>query len=368
MSSEKTFFSYSRDDSEFVLKLAKDLRAAGANIWLDQLDIPAGKRWDSEIEQALENAKGQLVILTPSSVDSHNVMDEVSYALEKGKHVIPILFKECQIPFRLKRLQYIDFTGNYDTGFNQLLKALDLETSKKEKAPEVSSIAEQKITPDKQNPIVTGEKRSEELNKVKATSSPPGKIRTDEDSVKKKSPVKVVAAVVAVAVVAVFAVVIITNMGPDDEETEPIEIETVTGMESGDDPPGGESNLNDGISENDYAALVNPDAIVVCAGIDEYRNPVSIQDYFNTGEVVFVVVSIRAPRAEEVIKFEWLDNFGLEASYATEYIIERNLDGHTIYDERAFDKAGVYEVVLYNSTGYEIGSKVFTVEEAIGEY
>jgi len=39
-------------------------------------------------------------------------MDEVSYALEKGKHVIPILIKECQIPFRLKRLQYINFTGS----------------------------------------------------------------------------------------------------------------------------------------------------------------------------------------------------------------------------------------------------------------
>jgi len=38
---EKTFFSYSRADSEFVLKLATDLRNAGIDIWLDQLDIPA---------------------------------------------------------------------------------------------------------------------------------------------------------------------------------------------------------------------------------------------------------------------------------------------------------------------------------------
>ena len=45
MALQKTFFSYSRVDSEFVLKLAKDLRTAGADIWLDQLDISAGKRW-----------------------------------------------------------------------------------------------------------------------------------------------------------------------------------------------------------------------------------------------------------------------------------------------------------------------------------
>ena len=42
MPDEPIFFSYSRTDSEFVLKLAKDLRKAGANIWLDQLDIKAG--------------------------------------------------------------------------------------------------------------------------------------------------------------------------------------------------------------------------------------------------------------------------------------------------------------------------------------
>jgi len=43
-----TFFSYARDDSEFVLKLATELREQGINLWLDQLDIEAGERWDLE--------------------------------------------------------------------------------------------------------------------------------------------------------------------------------------------------------------------------------------------------------------------------------------------------------------------------------
>ena len=42
----KNFFSYAREDSEFVLKLAKELRAVGVNLWLDQLDILGGQRWD----------------------------------------------------------------------------------------------------------------------------------------------------------------------------------------------------------------------------------------------------------------------------------------------------------------------------------
>ena len=129
MTSEKTFFSYSRNDSDFVLKLATNLRDAGVNIWLDQLDIPAGKRWDTEIEKALENSQIQLVILSPSAVVSQNCMDEVSYALEKNMRVIPILLKECQIPFRLRRVHYIDFTADFESAFNKLLKAFDPDTT-----------------------------------------------------------------------------------------------------------------------------------------------------------------------------------------------------------------------------------------------
>lgn len=44
-------------------------------------------------------------------------MDEVSYALEEGKKVIPVLLSDCDTPFRLRRLQRIDFTADYDNGF-----------------------------------------------------------------------------------------------------------------------------------------------------------------------------------------------------------------------------------------------------------
>lgn len=121
---EKAFFSYSRSDSAFVLKLAKDLRDAGAELWLDQLDIKAGSHWDSSIEAALNAAPCLIVILSPASVASHNVMDEVSFALENGKKVIPVMLSECKPPFRLRRLQRIDFTGDYQTGLKYLLTAI----------------------------------------------------------------------------------------------------------------------------------------------------------------------------------------------------------------------------------------------------
>ncbi len=135
------FFSYSRHDSEFVLKLAKDLRAAGAGVWLDQLDITPGQRWDSSIEKALAECPHLLVVLSPSSVESTNVMDEVSFALEESKLVIPVLYRDCKIPFRLRRLQYIDARVEYEKGLAELLRMLAIYQPADSPAPPVSPTA-----------------------------------------------------------------------------------------------------------------------------------------------------------------------------------------------------------------------------------
>jgi TIR domain len=123
----KYFFSYAREDSEFVLKLAKELRVVGAKFWLDQLDILGGERWDRAVEGALGSCQGMIAVLSPESLDSNNVMDEVSYALEEGKLIVPILLRSCVIPFRLRRVQHIDFTDSYEMGFSQLLRALRID-------------------------------------------------------------------------------------------------------------------------------------------------------------------------------------------------------------------------------------------------
>lgn len=127
MEDKTIFFSYSRDNSDFVINLAKELRTAGAKVWLDQLDIKPGTRWDKSIEEALKQSGTLLVVLSKSSVASDNVMDEVSYALEEGKTVVPVLLEECEIPFRLRRLQFADFTSSHEQGIATLNKALRLE-------------------------------------------------------------------------------------------------------------------------------------------------------------------------------------------------------------------------------------------------
>jgi formylglycine-generating enzyme required for sulfatase activity len=105
-----TFISYSRGNSVFVVRLAKDLKAAGYDVWLDQLDIPKGARWDDEIEAAVEKSSTFMIVLAPESIESQNVKDELSYAIDAGKHILPVVIKPCKIPLRLRRFQYVDFT------------------------------------------------------------------------------------------------------------------------------------------------------------------------------------------------------------------------------------------------------------------
>ncbi len=121
------FFSYCRKDSGFALRLAEDLKAAGANVWMDQLDIVGGEQWDRAVEAALNNSPRVLVVLSPASVNSNNVLDEISFALRREKTVIPALYRDCDIPLRLERFHQVDFRGDYAHGLNLLLKALGVE-------------------------------------------------------------------------------------------------------------------------------------------------------------------------------------------------------------------------------------------------
>lgn len=93
-------------------------------MWLDQLDIDPGQRWARAVQDALNNCHRLLVILSPSSVNSTNVEDEVAFALEEHKTIIPVLYRECTIPFQLRPFQYVDFRTDYDGRLKTLLKTL----------------------------------------------------------------------------------------------------------------------------------------------------------------------------------------------------------------------------------------------------
>jgi len=118
------FFSYSREDADFAQRLAEDLKAAGANVWIDQLDITGGEDWPMAIEQAMRRCPGMIVILSPASVGSNQVRAEYHFALNAHKKIIPVFHRDCEIPFHLELFQRVDFRTDYSRGLKALLRAL----------------------------------------------------------------------------------------------------------------------------------------------------------------------------------------------------------------------------------------------------
>lgn len=113
----KTFLSYSRVNKDFAVRLARELKSEGLPVWLDQLDIPPGSRWDFEVEKALTECDIFMVIITKASSTSENVLDEIGYAIDNGKRMLPVLLEKTNVPLRLRRFQYVDFTDkSFDEG------------------------------------------------------------------------------------------------------------------------------------------------------------------------------------------------------------------------------------------------------------
>jgi len=127
MNTETIFVSYSSKDRPFVLALVEELKNLGANLWIDQLGIGLGENWDNAIEEALEKSGTIMIILSPTAVESQNVQDEVSIAINTNKKMVPILIKPCELPMRLQRRQYADLAGNPDKAIHDILHFLGLK-------------------------------------------------------------------------------------------------------------------------------------------------------------------------------------------------------------------------------------------------
>lgn len=121
MYSPKIFISYSRDNKLYVSSLVKAFRDEGFTVWFDN-HIKTGEDWDSSIEREIKEADALVMVLSETSVASENVKDEMSYAMSLNKHINPIKIEECDVPMRLARKQFIDFTKlGHEAGFQKLV-------------------------------------------------------------------------------------------------------------------------------------------------------------------------------------------------------------------------------------------------------
>ncbi len=92
------FISYSRRDSAQALELAERLRSSGMEVWIDQHGIEGAEQWATEIVEGIRLCSTFLVLLSPSSTESENVLKELSLASEKRKRILPVDLAPVVLP------------------------------------------------------------------------------------------------------------------------------------------------------------------------------------------------------------------------------------------------------------------------------
>jgi adenylate cyclase len=92
------FISYSSKDKEKADQLSELLASAGLSVWIDQSGIDVATSWSGEIVDAIEGCKAFVILLSPNSIESKNVIKEVALAAERNKKILPLDLEPVSLP------------------------------------------------------------------------------------------------------------------------------------------------------------------------------------------------------------------------------------------------------------------------------
>lgn len=121
------FISYSRTDEDFVTRLVADLERQEKTVFYDRRLRP-GESWVKALAAVIERAQYILLVLSPDYLKGGWAVNELEAVLERRARreavVIPVLFRDCDIPPALREITWTDFRENYDAGLQDLFRAL----------------------------------------------------------------------------------------------------------------------------------------------------------------------------------------------------------------------------------------------------
>lgn len=128
------FISYSHSDSEFTEKLARQLVAHNASVWLDKWELSVGDSLIERVQNAVEGSSALIVVISKASVESEWCKKELNSGLlreleEKRVVVMPALIEDCDIPIFVRGKLYADFRTNFDEGLEAIIQSIAKVTS-----------------------------------------------------------------------------------------------------------------------------------------------------------------------------------------------------------------------------------------------
>lgn len=98
MSRLDVFISHSARDAREAEALRIALERAGVRCWISSRDIRGGAVWAAKVAEAIGRAPVFVLLVSPHSVESNEVLKEVSLALAAKAEVVPVRLADVALP------------------------------------------------------------------------------------------------------------------------------------------------------------------------------------------------------------------------------------------------------------------------------
>jgi WD40 repeat protein len=122
------FVSYARADSrDFVARLAGALEGRGKDAWVDLEDIAPASSWNDDLRAGIAGSDSFCFVISPRSVVSTHCRNELAYAVELGKRIIPVLHlpvPDGEVPEAVASRNWVPQTGRFEDAFDTALDTL----------------------------------------------------------------------------------------------------------------------------------------------------------------------------------------------------------------------------------------------------
>lgn len=130
------FVSYAHRDHDLVFQLLNGLYGKDYRLWYDE-GIDPGNEWAEEVARALNQCQFFLVFISPRSVGSRNVRNEINFALNHNKPFLAVHLEPTELPpgleLRISNIQAVmHYRMDSSSSYRKIQQVLDMHQIQEE--------------------------------------------------------------------------------------------------------------------------------------------------------------------------------------------------------------------------------------------